>query len=179
MTDLLNESEGPAAPIDFVHQRVHDGLAYEISHLFTGVAASGVAEILLLIGATFQAHSAFEVSVEASATVELYRAPTITANGTGLTIHNLHEESARVSTQQAFHTPTIAAPGTQIKVRKAPGTTGALISIGSIVDSALRNTEIILAKSQNYLVRITNNAAGTQDLSITTIFYESNVTPIT
>lgn len=178
MADRFNLA-GSQVQIDFVHKQVHNGFAYTVSHLFSAVGAGADAELLIDLGA-LQAHTAISFACQQEATVRLYEDPTIGANGTELTPVNLHRESARASLTTTYHTPTINADGDLMKIVKVPGSSGqGPISLGSAGDSALRGTEFIFAKNEDYYIKITNDASEAQDISLGVVFYETNIPPIT
>lgn len=97
-----------------------------------------------------------------------FEAPTITATGTAIASYNKNRNYADNPTMDVYEDPTVTADGTQLAEIFVPGGTGA----NSVGGSANLSGEVILEASTDYLIRVTNIAASSQDISITTLWYE-------
>lgn len=152
------------------HDAVHDGIMFEISHIFANVASGGGnADILIVNGSSKELHTTIHVVSGAEASMYMYESPTVTAVGTQLAINDMNRttRNSPVSTT-AYHTPTIGAVGTLLSESLIEGGTA-----GRAIGGQVRwGTEWILRKSTNYLIRITNNTQNTANMSIQIEFYE-------
>jgi len=154
--------------IDTAHEAVHDGVMFEASYIFVSVAGSANADILVIVGSKKELHVTFHIVSAGQGLIYLYESPTITANGTALTINDMNRVTKNTSDASAFYTPTVGATGTVLSQSIVEGGTG-----GNKIGGQVRwGTEWILKKSTEYLIRVTNNTAQTQNMSIQVEFYE-------
>jgi len=152
------------------HDAVHDGIMFEISHVFDDVdAGGGTADILIVNGSSRELHITFHIVSGAEAYVYLYENPTITAAGTAIPIHDMNRTTSNSpASTTAYQGPTVGAVGTNLSQSLIEGG-----SAGRAIGGQVRwGTEWIFKKNEEYLVRIVNSTQSTQNISIQVEFYE-------
>jgi len=154
--------------IDVPHNRVHVGDMYSVCHLFTSVGAAASVDLLIRVGANKDLHFLFSVSAGAEAYVRFYEEPTITTNGTAITIFNMNRCSSNTSDATAYHTPTLGAVGNQICVDLIPGA----IKNKDVGGTIRHDTEWILDENKDYVIRVTNNGQSAEPVAIQCEWYE-------
>jgi hypothetical protein len=159
----------PLPQIDFVHEQIHEGNSFTAGHYFAAVAASASVMFRISVGASNYAHILFDIAAGAVSEATIDEGTTFSAPGTALTEFNLDRSSATVADVSAFHTPTVNVAGTTMKHILIPGANKASQGGG---DSAASRLEWILDKSTEYLVTVTNNGTGAEDISINATWYE-------
>lgn len=147
---------------------VHQGKHYSVGHYFTGVASSGTALLRLTIGSS-AAHSKFSVASGAESKIEVLEGSTYSAGGVSKTIFNNNRSSANVSSCTATHTPTVNVAGTVIYTELIPGGNGGN-SIGGSGHGFME--QFVLAPSTDYLIRVTNNGSGSENIGVIVSYYE-------
>lgn len=167
--EIKGDESGSLIQISQSHTKVHQGLHYDVSKAFLAVASAGTAELLIKVPAALEIHIAYGVMSTAEGRFQLYEGPTITGDGTAVAVIQDNRSSSNTSTVTAFHTPTTSADGTLIKEVVIPGGSGGTRS-GS--DLHRKEDAFIFAASTNYLVRFTNDAVGTANVSLEISFYE-------
>lgn len=93
----------------------------------------------------------------------LYKAPTITTNGTALTISSTNVGGSGSTVMQAYSAPTISANGTRLATWATPGGVSAVTSVN------VRDADIILQANQNLL--ITGHGDGTNRVAVINILW--------
>ena len=97
-------------------------------------------------------------------TVEIFEAPTTSADGSGVTEVNRNRKGTPASsTLVAFTGPTVTGAGTSIGAQTVPA--AASVEAGE-------TEEYVLAADTDYLVRITNDDAGSQTLGVKVLWTE-------
>ena len=152
------------------HDAVHDGIMFEISHIFDDVdAGGGTADILIVNGSSKELHTTIHIVTGAEAYMYMYENPTITATGTAVPIHDMNRTTSNSPASTiAYHGSTVGAVGVNLSQSLIEGG-----SAGRAIGGQVRlGTEWILKKNENYLIRIVNNTQSTQNMSIQVEFYE-------
>ena len=72
----------------------HVGNMYSASHLFLAVGAAASVDLLIKVGSNKELHFICAAGAGAEALVYFYENPTITANGTAVTIYNMNRCSS-------------------------------------------------------------------------------------
>jgi hypothetical protein len=165
---LVDATLGALVTIDGAHKEVHDGKFFVVSRYYAAIAAAGVADMRVLVGAAKALHVTVSVAAGGNANVDIYEGTTYTANGTAVTIYDRNRTTANASTATSFHTPTVLVLGTDIFDGFCPG--GSKQSAMGSVRS--NGQEWIFKKSTDYLIRVTNVSAGNADYSIEVEWYE-------
>jgi hypothetical protein len=161
--------------IDNDHAYVHMGGLVSSYHKFSAVAAAGTRYILIKTPATKYVHYRAE-SISTSGdnvTIEFFEAPTTTADGTALSANN-HRRTAPITaaTVTLFHTPTVTADGTLLHQTYIGGGTG---TGGNRIGGEQGNAqEWVLARSTNYLIKITNGSAAANTIQVNPLWYEED-----
>jgi len=150
------------------HNRVHVGDMYSASHYFASIESAANAEILVKVGSNKELHFLFSIGAGAEAVVYIFEDPTITDDGTILSIHNMNRNSSNTSDANAYYNPTTSADGTQLCVGLLPGAEKKNDMGGTI----RHDTEWILDENTNYLIRVTNNGQGAEAVAIQLEWYE-------
>ena len=155
--------------VDSVHHEVHEGEMMHVSYGVSNLANNASLDVLLTTGVS-EVHTVIRYAAGGDANIYLYESPTV-ANGTALTVYNMTRNNSRTAATVAKHTPTVSATGSTALISEfLPGGSGGQAGGGSV----RLGTEWILLPSTNYLIRITNLAAGIQQASIAVEFYEAS-----
>lgn len=98
--------------------------------------------------------------------VEIIEAPTITDGTTPIVPINLNRVSTNSSDITAFSDPTAISGGTIVE---------RLVMKGQIIEQSFPDNiaEILLKKSEDYVLKFTNDAASEADIAFNVFFYES------
>lgn len=156
--------------INHNHYEVHKGTFYGISHFFDDLANGANADVLIKVGANKTLHINVSVYSSGFGTIYFYEDTTASNNGTAITIYNMNRTSDNTSNATTFYTPTVTDVGTQLIVTGIPGGEKKN-AIGGI---AKPNSEFILAKSKNYMVRVNNSSGDTSDVIMNIEWYEED-----
>ena len=159
---------GSLISISHQHSQVHQGTYFTVSHLFSAVSAGADAELLVRFPAGVTGHMVMKVSAGADATVQLFEAPTASADGTAITPINHNRQSTNTADSTAFYGPTITDDGTRLHSEFLPG--GGILAPGAIL--TVNTEQFVLAAGSDYLFRVTNDGAGAENISIDTSYYE-------
>lgn len=156
------------------HSYIHQGHTYCSGHLAEGVANDASLELLLVTGATYQAHLSMEVAGGGDYYVSIFEDTTTSDDGTALTERNKVRAITDTANVTVTHTPTITGDGNQLgPTRYFPGGRAAA---GAGVMGASRE-EWVLDVSTKYLIRVTNKAGSAKTLAAFCEWYDH--TPIT
>jgi hypothetical protein len=136
--------------IDYAHYQVHSGQHFMGGDLGT-ISNNGNVDYLFISDNTYNCHFLFDIASDQNIKIEIYEAPTITANGTVLGTINLNRTKTNVPTALVYKNPTITANGNML---------GAMYSIGRGAP-ANNNQEMIFKKGVKYLCRLVGTVNGT------------------
>ena len=154
------------------HHEVHEGDAYNISHLYSAVAKDAVVAVQLDTQGTHDIHlKRLEAYITgAKGLLELVEAPTVTDGTTPVAIINQNRAGTpRASNARAYSDPSGISGGTVLESRLFGGG-----GVGQQAPAGNRPIEVefILRRNTTYLLRLTNQSAGAEDLSIWSFWYE-------
>lgn len=166
-THTLDVSDGAAVTIDFAHNEIHEGDAYVVSYLFSGVGNNNYVNMRLVTGSK-PTHVVGFAAADGKAIISLRKNATYSASGTSLNIYNLNGNSTNTTVNKALRSPTISASGTLLYQTLLPGGKGTRV-IGAETSS---RAETILENSGDYLYRVQNVSSVTGDISIEFRWYE-------
>lgn len=148
--------------LDIVHQRIHEGNHFMIHRIATGINIANPKYFLIIPppvqsdGSVIEMHIIFEVVTDIGGTLELFENPTVTSNGTGLTIINNNRRSSTPSLCQIFENPIVTNDGTSLFAERAGTTT-----LGTKLGEFERNDEeIILHQADTYILKFIPLADG-------------------
>lgn len=156
---LVGTFNRPITSIPEVNSGVHEGVGYQIGSYNAALANGGT---LVFFGMTNNKNVHFlglNMTTNAGGwLIEMYEAPTVTANGTLQTPVNLNFQSTNVNGMTVYTGGTVSANGT-IKLTKhihALGTGSA----NRIDTASALSAGMILKRNTTYMFRITNNSGS-------------------
>jgi hypothetical protein len=167
-TGTLTIEDGAAIGIDFAHAKIHEGVAYSVSQLFTAVTNGSFADMHIKTGTTKETHMLVGVSAEGKGYITLYRGTTYSSLGTTLSVHNCNEFSSNTTAAHVYSAPVTTTMGTVLYQDLIPAGTSSK-TVGGV--SNLR-AERILNTSTDYLLRVENKSTTAGDISIEFNYYE-------
>lgn len=132
---------------------LYNGWLFSTCHQSSGVADDGYLDVRITVGAEKNCRIFMRLRAEGKAYTSLYEGTTFSAAGTLVPAQNDNRDSANTATTEVRYNPTIDAIGDQICSDLMPGL------IGSVEES-----NIILKKDTEYLLRIQNKGGTTKDL---------------
>jgi len=170
--DITDVDVNPAAQALYTsraqHSRIVKSLEFCGCHRYLAVADNASVYLLGKVGADKNAHGDFRVSSEGKVYIELYEAPTITLDGTAETILSVNRQTLGTPTATLWHTPTIAADGTQLNCSML-GTAGRKEGAGGI---SAAGCYFLFKKSTNYLLKVTNKKGAAADINMSYSWHE-------
>ena len=176
---LKADASGSLIRIGHAHSKVHQGVYYNVSHYFSGIADNAEALLLIKLSANYENHSVIQIGTSGDARLELYENPTLTADGTALSITNHNRSKALASptyasSSTAFYSPTIGNSPQNYGTALIPGffLPGGTKDKGGGAIAEASGEQWVWAASNNYLVRAINQSGSAQDISIDIAFYE-------
>jgi len=141
--------------IDYSHHEIHEGSHYKQGYQITGLLTGETVALVFTTPNTAKwAHWTLTAQTTGKVTVQLFRAPTLSAQGTALTPLNRNENVNNPATTIVRHTPTITDNGVKL-VERWIGGTGFKFDIGGELRGS---SEIILKQNTQYLVLCTAQA---------------------
>lgn len=170
----IDLESGGLVNIDEEHWTIHDGLSFQGSHKFTGVANGASVNILLKVPAGVQPHlNAFQVTGgRGDLDIAVYEGATVSADGTGGTLLNMNRNSTNVSQSSFYYTPTITDDGTLIKQVWVPPTVTGTGQSANGLGVGFVGRELVLKEDTNYIFRVTNNSGDTINIEMFGMLYE-------
>jgi hypothetical protein len=141
----------------YEHHQLHEGETWQAGYGPVGILAAAVVDHLVKVAnvtaTTRTPHMVFELDSTSEVWIQIYEAPTTTANGTPVTCYNRNRNTVGSPTTTIFVTPTVTAAGTLI--------TSTIVGSGEKAGGAGRDAnEWDLKSNTNYLVRITGKTPG-------------------
>lgn len=165
MAYLDKESDAQVV-MPVLHNRVHEGKAWSCSHYNASLANGEFVRILVKADADEEFHvGAFTPGCSGKAIYRIYEAPTVTDEGTVLTLLNKKRGSSNVAPGSAWHSPTVS------------GGSGTLLEAGATAllgEAVSREIEWNIADDTYYTFEIENVSGSAQAASVTVVFYEEN-----
>lgn len=142
---------GGLKTIDHLDAAIHVGCGYEASGR-VNLGNGATYDVLVTVHAVTECAMVFEVDAEAEASYILYENPTL-YGGTAITAFNRDRNSANTADTVISHTPTVTTTGTVIRTRHwGYGKAEGALNRGG--------WETLLAQSEEYLLRITNETTS-------------------
>jgi len=145
--------------IDTIHHKVHEGDYYVLNDLDEDVDIEAPKKWLLKTPTDKEIHIKIVMEANNSGKVEFYENPTVTDNGTEVSIYNVNRNSGNTSSLNFYKDPTVSG-GTLIEVRLI-GTDNNKTKIGGYANEG---EEFILKKDEDYLIVFTPDNDGTKVL---------------
>jgi len=147
---------------------VRDGVVFSTFHTFGAVAAATSKWIHIKLPATHRANMRWRFMSEAKIDYYVYENPTLTNDGTAISVFDMNRSTANTSNVLAYHTPTISNVGTMID-NGMIGTSGFLADSGGSVSQM---ADWIFKADESYLVGANNNDAAAKDIVIQLVWAE-------
>ncbi len=148
---------GANVNIDWDHHLVHEGEMFILADEATGVAIATPKRWLFKVGAAPKGvHFRVGVAGTNGLKLELFEAPTSSADGTGVALIPANRVEQKTINATFFKDPTVSVDGTLVGVGRAGG--GNFIQPGGQVESEI---EYILKASTNYQIKATVTVDGT------------------
>lgn len=170
--DTANVHDGALIMIDYVHEKIHEGVFFDAQHVFATVANNGKV-YLRFKTTTKEAHLTIALSVDGNTLFKSYIGTTYTADGTEITAFNrlIDSGSEETPTVEVYHTPTIDTLGTSRFNQFIPGGSGPL-STGITGSDRI---ETIISAGKDILIELTNVSGVSQDyIGIVAEWYETD-----
>lgn len=178
--DVIRDQDGNTLKMDVttgaiatqtdIHRMSHLGLAFEVSRIFSAVAAAGTVDIVFEVPSGYEMSCAPEVSSDQPVTVEIKKLATLTPNVLNtLTALNLKTASTNVSNSTFSHTPTAMGAETQALGPRFFPAGGSGVARSVIEDLA----EIHLSPGF-YTYRATNSGSVASTINLAMLFYEED-----
>lgn len=133
--------------------RIHAGCLFTASHDFNSTTGM----ILLKTPADKFIHCDYGVDAYEPGRLQFFEAPTISAEGTELTLFNHKRMNTNTIGLEAFHTPTVTADGTELPSNTI-GSNG--VPGHSVGGSGENRNRYILKQDTYYLMRYTASVSG-------------------
>ena len=162
--------------IDFVHQKVHEGVSYTVNYLEKALANNGYARLHVKTGAR-SAHIIIDVEAEGKAYFRSISDPVVTVDGTApttstdigtkLTLFNRCGHCSNGNTSQVFFGPTFTG-GSLRGNRMFPFGVGGT----AVGGSSQSRVESILAPNKSYIFEVQNVSGQARDVGIVLDWYE-------
>ncbi len=157
---LVDDLSGAITAVDLAHQRIHEGEHY---FAFRSVAIPNAADFEFLIvtpDTIVVAHMFLSSTVSAEATIDLLEGVTTAGDGAAVLDFNNNRQSVNTSGVVITHTPAGLAGGTDLL------NGGIKVGAGRNIGGVSRNdNELLLERNTKYLLRITNDAAGANNIT--------------
>jgi hypothetical protein len=160
---------GSTVIISYEHYEIHNNNHYTVSDYDNEVDTGTPKYWLFTTGADKYIHFRVRVVSSLNGLIEIFENPTITDNGTEITIYNNFRSSVNIPDMTAYYDPTVTDDGTRLYV-EVMGSDGTNPngSGGGIMQSA---DEFILKQNEEYLVKYTTDSNDNR-VSICAEFYE-------
>lgn len=158
-----DEHFGVLGVVDFEHIATDSGAYYSASRYVEGVSSDGTIDILIITPSSVIESALLGGDVQAGgdAKLEVYAQPTVSSNGTALSILQVNQTSSNTPNVSAYHTPTVSNTGTLVFETFVPGGKGG-VSVGSGGPFQRLNA----APDKKFLLRLINKAASAETMCV-------------
>ena len=151
----IDSSTNSLQTVDYAHHEIHAGSHYKKGFQNTALDDTDtVAVVFTTPDSTKFMHFVLTSQTTGPATVQLFRTPTLSAEGTAMTPLNRNENSSNTADMVVKHTPTITSNGTKI-AEKWVGSEGFKENLGG---ETRGDSEIVLLRNTQYLALLTAEA---------------------
>lgn len=148
-------SYGYLIQVPVEHHKIHEGSHYTTVDYDSDVDITGPKYWHIKApDTTVVPHLVWRVKASLNGLVELFEAPTTTADGTALTSRNNDRNSSNTATTLFYYDPTVTGDGTRIDV-DVIGSDGANPA-GADGGDMNRETEWLLKRNTSYLIKFTS-----------------------
>ena len=148
-----------------VMEWINAGKAFSHNVIHTLSNGQTFYHLIVTPNTTTRIHLKYSIDATGPLTVELYEAPTTSANGTAADSYNRDRNSATATVLLVYHGPTVSADGTLLEAHSIGASGGA--KSGS-TDSS---DEFILKQNTKYVIKYVSKASQ-NDVSDALFWYE-------
>lgn len=150
----------PLETIDIAHNEVHEGYYFVTSKRVNGAGTVENFQFVVPAGGTVP-HINFLIESTDFGIAELFANPTVTSNGSAMTIYNKNRNSSTPSLMSAYYGGTVTADGTLMVSHLWGNATGQGAGRATFGGAVRSNTEWILSAGKRYLLKVSGINAGT------------------
>ena len=154
--------------MDLPHNKIHNGVMYEIVHYDATLANSAAISIATVAAIGAEVHFTFVGGCGGDALLELLEGGTV-AGGTAVTPVNMNRASAETSTVSATLDATLGGTPTTLVATFLPG--GQKNQAAGASGGSRPGLEWITDSTKTYAVRLTNLAGSTKPASLVVNLY--------
>lgn len=151
-----------------VHEHVHAGKVFDVTHLWSAVANGASVNLWIDVAASSDAHMFFSVHGTGKGTLTLVENPTISVAGTSKTLINKNRRSSRTSVHSVERDVTYTGGTTLMDLLVVGGSGG-----NSQGSETSEHMEWILKPGNTYVLKLTNTAGTAQDFNMQIMHYEN------
>lgn len=147
-----SDPSGVYVYMDWIHALIHKGEFFEVNDTDNSVDITSPKywHFKTADDEENSIHARFDINCSGGANIEFFESPTLSSNGTELTIQNLNRRSNKTSDDYtAYYDPGVNADGTRLIIHSI-GSGG-----GNAVSGRMSSLEFILKKDTSYLVKVT------------------------
>jgi hypothetical protein len=149
-----------------VMEWINSGKAYSHNMIHSLSNGQTFYHLIIVPNDSVKYHFKYEVDAVGPTTVELFEAPTTTANGTAALTYNRERNSANTTGLLVYHGPTVTSDGTLLEGHSI-GSSG-----GAKAGSTSASDEIVLKTNTKYLIKYVSKASS-NDVSDAFFWYEA------
>ena len=140
----------------YSYSELHNGHSFCVEYLDSTMADTNTITLLLVTTTgTCHIHSVVGADTTGESTLEFFEAPTVSSNGTALTVYNRKRDND-TSSNLAYHTPSLSNNGTLLQT-KYLGSAG--VGQSSVGGDERNINEWILKADTKYLLKLTAHAS--------------------
>lgn len=169
MIGRSDDLTGAVVIIELEHERVHAGHAFQSSYKSPDGSpiADNAAVNILIKTTTIPVHFTFSVSSGGNLEVLFFENTTVSNDGESLPVIGLNRHRSVAPTATTFFNPTITLDGDELFI----GFDSRGVNLST--PETRPNTEWILARNTNYLVRAINRSGADRDVSVAVQWYQA------
>lgn len=149
-----------------VMEWINAGKAYSHNMIHTLSNGQVFYHLIIVPNDAIKYHLKYNIDSTGPLTIELFEAPTTTANGTAALVYNRDRNSANTSGLLVYHGPTVTADGTLLEGHSIGASGGAKSGTTDASD------EMILKTNTKYVIKYTSKASQ-NDVSDAFFWYEA------
>lgn len=168
MSKITEQATLTIIGLTHAHHKIHSVNSFEVCDV-NDLANGATFDYLMTTPDTAKwGHLVFQIQAEREASYQIFENPTISAVGTAMTENNRNRNSSNTAGIAVTHTPTVTSTGSTI-ICEEHWLSGASAASRQ-QDRGIQ--EFLLKQDEQYLIRITNETALANQVSISISFYE-------
>ena len=169
LNNAMDENTWGLTTIDYEHHEIHEGDSYITSDVNDVASGGWMSYLIKTPNSTKWAHCLVSIQSEGESEFRICENPTVTANGTAMSLINRDRNSSNTATTAVYKIPSCTASGDTVIIDHWGGTAKAGVAQSGL--SRARG-EFILKQNEDYLVYISNQAGGANQTAIHVELYE-------